>query len=263
MEWKRILQTPFVLAPLTGLILGNYSLGAIIAGLTVLIWGMGSGMNFISLTTIVLVMLTGNISSEIIFIFVISLAFLLREEKLFPFLDQKIKYTVFAFFTVSLYPLWRYFLGSIPASLLNEISIAGQVLLITGILLTVLRGKLLIESGIRISELAGFILFFLTAISGLTGSYYLIPIWITGNFLLYIIKNKKLFYNLSTTHYKVILYLSGSIAGYLLLPIGFFLSLALVTLFSFLWNREKLPVLEMVYFSVIIGILAGRLGLLV
>ncbi len=262
MEWKKVVKTPFVLAPLLGFVLGNYSLGAVIAGLTVLIWGKGQGMNFISLLTVTLVILTGNINSDIIFILLISLAFFIKEERIFPFLDRRILFSFFSLFTISLFPLWRYLLGSVPASFLNEINIAGQVLLITGILLTVLRGRILIESGIKLNELAEFFLFFIIAITGLIGSYYLIPMWIIGNFLLYFIKNKKEFYNLSPAHYRAILYLLGSIAGYLLLPIGFFLSLALVILFTYLWNIDKIPLLEMVYFSVIIGILAGRMGFL-
>ncbi|HLV09337.1 MAG TPA: hypothetical protein VKY40_03940, partial [Halanaerobiales bacterium] len=64
------------------------------------------------------------------------------------------------------------------------------------------------------------------------------------------------------TYYKLILYLLCGLAGYLLLPIRFFLSITLITIFSFIWKMEKIPLLEMIYFSVIIGIVAGRMGLL-
>lgn len=58
----------FILLPLIAALSGNPSLGLIVSGLTGLIWGTGSGSLFIGVTTTLLLIFTGNINMELIFI---------------------------------------------------------------------------------------------------------------------------------------------------------------------------------------------------
>lgn len=67
MKYREYFINPFVVGAVFGIITGNPSLGLVVAGFTALIWGLEPGMNFITLTTILLVILTGNINMELIF----------------------------------------------------------------------------------------------------------------------------------------------------------------------------------------------------
>ena len=77
MNWKKA-SNIFILLPLITAVSGNFSLGPVVAGLTGLTWGIGPGSLFISITTVLLLILTGNINMELIFLYLWSLAYLIQ-----------------------------------------------------------------------------------------------------------------------------------------------------------------------------------------
>jgi len=258
----------FILVPLVAGLFGNLSLGIIIAGLTGLIWGLERGVLLISLTTTLLVILTGNINMEIIFIFVITLVYLKKEYKILDYTDSNLSYFILFFISIMLYPLLRQVLGIVPVRMLNDFNIAGEVLIIAGLILFLLRINIVLQAGVQSKTLLKHILFFFCSVLGLIGNYLLIPIWIAGIYLIESYQHKvsstvdfdKKGYLLFNSFIIVIV----TFAAFLLLPIGFISGLVLFLVFVFLFrNIKELPLVEMVYLSMILGIVAGRMGLLV
>lgn len=281
MNWKKAALSPFILPPIIAGIMGNFSLGLIVAGLSVLIWGYRSGVLFISLTTVSLVLLTGNINMEIIFLYSLTLAFIINNEVIFSYIDTNIKYIALFVLSILFYPLWQDLLGLIPASLLNEISISGELLIITGIFLFIFRGKLKFDRGISYKGIFKYLFIFICSIIGLMGSYFLLPVWVGGQYIFNQLDGKvkkkmsgmiKInigqYWGHNINYYNLIIYIlflfvPAILAADILLPVGFFISTALIIFFTLIfWQKEKIPMVEMVYFSVLLGILAGRIGLL-
>lgn len=267
MKWNRYIGH-FVLVPFIAWLSGNLSLGLIVVGLTGLIWGFESGAMFISLTTTLLVILTGNINLEIIFLFSVTIAYLNREYIIFKPLDRGISYFLLLIISILSYPIWRELLGIIPVSLLNELNIAGEVLLVTGLFLFIVRGKVLLESSTSKERIFEYILNFICAVLGLMGNFILIPIWIGGSIFLdryrkelseLILFDRKIYLMVS-----LIILIITSIAADILLPIGFITGLLLLIVFAFVFrNLKQIPLVELIYFSMIVGIVAGRMGLLI
>src|SRR6056297_2185849 len=124
-NYKKILYNPFLAGTAVGFLSGNLSLALLTSGLTVLLWGITKAKNYIIITTILLPMITGNINFEIVFIYCISLAWLIMK----MFKDEGNKYKAFfitAIISILLFPVWKFILGSIPAQILNEFNIAGE-----------------------------------------------------------------------------------------------------------------------------------------
>ncbi len=266
MNWNKYINH-FFIVPLVAAIFGNISLGIIIAGLTGLVWGLESGALFISLTTTLLVILTGNINMEIIFLFVLTLAYLIREYKIFSYLDSNLSYFILFLVSIVLYPLWRHILGIIPVGMLNEFNIAGEVLIIAGLLLYLLRVKIIFQSGVQSKALLKHILFFFCSVLGLIGNNLLIPIWIAGIYFIERYQRKTSttidFDKKSYLLFNSLIIVIVTFAAYLLLPIGFINGLVVFLIFALiLRNIKEVPLVEMVYFSMILGIVAGRMGLL-
>lgn len=264
MYWKRLLFNPLLLTPVLGLLLGNAQLGLITAGLSVLVWGMEKGIVFINLTTLLLVSLTGNINFEIIFLYVLSLAFLIRESKYFRSFDQRIVYGVIALLAILFYPFWVFLLGIIPANNLNEINIAGEILLITGFLLTLLRARKLLGDQVSLTRRLDFLLLFMAAILAIEGIFWMVPFWLAGSLLLEHYRAALDRINVIPPLLFRILVLGLVLYGLAnLLPLNFLITVLIIAFFSFVfWQQERIPLLEMVYLSFILGILAGRIGLL-
>ncbi len=265
MYLKSGFTNPFVLGGITGLIMGNPSLGLITAGFTVLIWGFRTGMNFITLTTLILVFLTGNINLEIIFLYTLTMAVLVEEDNLFPFLDNKPSYLIVAIFSIVLYPIWKVLLGLIPAEFLNEINIAGIILVITGILLSLVRGRRLIEGKkFEIDRLVQHLLIFVTASLSLNGSWFALPFILVSIYLDEKKEDLKLFLLPSSPLIlNALLFSTTFFAAYLLLPLNLLIVVAIVFIPAyFFWKKEVIPLVELVYLAVILGLLAGRLGVL-
>jgi len=266
MNWTKYLNY-FILVPILAGLLGNFSLGIIIVGLTGLIWGLESGVLFISLTTTLLVILTGNINMEIIFLFILTLAYLNREYKILNYLDARLSYFILFIISISSYPFWKYILGIIPVRLLNELNIAGEVLVVAGLFLFLVRGKVLLQNSVQRKIFFKYILFFACPVLGLMGNFLLIPLWILGVYFI-----ERFEKNLNTTIifereryilFNTLILLLATIAVYVLLPIGFIAGLVLLLIFAFIFrNIKQVPLVEMVYFSMIVGIVAGRMGLL-
>ena len=266
MNWDKYINH-FLLVPLTAGLFGNFSLGIIIVGFTGLIWGFESGVLFVSLTTTLLVILTGNINMEIIFIYTLTLAYLNKEQRILGYLDKRVSYIVLFILSILLFPLWKQLLGIIPAGLLNELNIAGEVLVIAGLLLFIVRGKVLLQDSVERETFLEYLLFFFCAVLGLMGNLLLIPLWISGKYFIDrfqehlhipIMLDKKIYILLTS----IILFLA-SLAANILLPIGFITGLILLLTFIFVFrNIKQVPIVETVYFSMILGIVAGRIGLL-
>lgn len=266
MNWKRFIS-PFVAAPIIGAILGNFSLGIIIAGLTGLIWGYESGVLFISITTTVLVILTGNINMEIIFLYVLTLTYLIREYKILHYIDRRLAYILLFAISALSFPIWKVILGLIPAGLLNELNISGELLVVAGLILFFLRGKVMLENGVQKKDFAIYILYFICSVVALAGNVLTIPLWIAGIYLFdrnqgYLSRRMNFARNQYLLVLSILIILSV-ISAEMILPIGYVTALILLLVFSVVFrNLRQVPLVEMVYFSMIVGIVAGRIGLL-
>lgn len=267
MKWHKYFNH-FIIAPLIAAIFGNFTLGLIIAGLTGLIWGRGSGLMFISMATTILVLLTANINMEVVFLIVLTLAYMVREQYIFPYIDRKHAYTIVFIISIISYPLFRFFLGLLPAGLLNQINIAGELLLIAGLVLFIIRGKLLLENQLSVAAFLEYLLFYLCSILALMGSYIFIPLLLTGVYL--INKYQKVFqksinFNKDTFFfYNLIIILIASFAFDLLLPIGFLTGFLILSIIIFILRSIKqIPVMELVFLSMILGVVAGKMGWLI
>ena len=128
----------FRLGLLVGILINNLSLGLFTASLTVLLIGINRTGNFITLLTILVVKLTGNINFELIYILVISVAYIIKifetEKMNIGKRHIDLIYIISGGLIIILSPVLRELLGVIPAGVLNDINIAGEIILLNGII---------------------------------------------------------------------------------------------------------------------------------
>ncbi|ACL70340.1 hypothetical protein [Halothermothrix orenii] len=262
MKYREYFINPFVVGAVFGIITGNPSLGLVVAGFTALIWGLEPGMNFITLTTILLVILTGNINMELIFLYSLTLAYFIREGKVLKILDKKTAYVLLFFISTGCYFLWKFILGLIPVQLLNEINISGEILLTAGLLLSFVRGKELIGDSPR--KFLKHILVILTAVIAIKGSWFFVGAWFFGNFILSYLIYHDIKFQPPPFFLLGVLGLLTLIAIYYLLPLNPVIILTFLTgsIYFIKKYRERVPIMETVYVAFFLGILAGRMGLL-
>ncbi len=262
---KRAIISPFTWGIITGLLSNNLSLGLITAALCVLIAGYQSDVNFIIILTVFTVVLSGNINFEIIFLFYLSLAFLLKENKFFAEKNKITLYTIAGLFSLFLLPFWSLVFEVIPVQILEEINIAGIFFLLCGLVLTFKRGiKLLTQNEINHPEILILLTVFLLSILAIAGTYLILPIWIIGIWFIDFLKKQKKKILFPRTVYLILFLLIINIAVFYLLPFNYLMIFVFAFLISLLWNtRKALPVLEIVYISFFLGLIAGRIGFLV
>lgn len=261
MSYKNVLLNPFILASLVAGVFENLSSGLIIAGLTVLIWGYRRGMYFIALTTTILVLLTGNINMEIIFLYSLTLAVLINEGNLLPLFDRNVTFLIFGILSIILFPFWKIVLGLIPAQLLNQFNIAGIILIISGLLINFLRGRKIIAEGGNIYK---FIVIYMVSTISLTGSWYAILIVMASMFFIeYQDQYSLKLSNRPSFVLNLLLVVVTVFSAYFILP-GNLLAIVGVMMIPtyFFWKKEVIPLMELVYMAYILGIVAGKLGLL-
>lgn len=258
MDIKRVFLSPLVLGPVFAFLMGNISLGLITAGITILIWGQREGSNFVVLTTVGLLILTANINMEIIFLYSITLAFIIDEncrEKQFFFLLACLT-------SLGAFPVWIYILGKLPVHLLNQFNIAGGFVLISALVLTYVKGLILIKDASSEEIAAHFFLSFV-AVLEVIGVYWAIPCWVLGNY--FINKYNVSFQNMiksRTNSYLLSLFFMFFIifTAYIVLPVNSILLAILIFLSAVLLYCNTLPVFELLYMSVILGIIFAKLG---
>jgi hypothetical protein len=269
MNWKKA-SNIFILLPLITVVSGNFSLGPVVAGLTGLTWGIGPGSLFIGITTVLLLILTGNINMELIFLYLWSLAYLIQAGYVLGSGKKKTAYFLMAFLSLLMTPVWRLLLGLVPVKLLNELNIAGGLLTIAGLLIFLIRFRLLLKSKASNKEIFESLLVLLCSLTGLMGSFLTLPLWLGGTYLInlftknqwefksFLFQKDRLYFVLS-----LLVIFMTTYAASLLLPYGIFSALLLFAiLFLFFRQPGKVPAFELVYFSMILGILASRMGIL-
>ncbi|MFW5981798.1 MAG: hypothetical protein ACOCQO_01175 [Halanaerobiaceae bacterium] len=269
--FKKIFFSPFILTPIITAALGNFSLGLILAGLTTLIWGYQKGALFISICSSLILILTGNINMEIVFLLVLTLAYFVREYKLLNKFEEKTAYFILFLLLLLLTPILRVIFGLIPASLLNEINVASSLLILAGLVLFIIRGRIILYGSIKVRDFFEYIFCFLSAILALMGSIFTIPLWTIFVFALkknsgLLEKeiqieeqsNKAIFTTLS-----LFLILIAIFSAYLIIPMGI-LSFSIIIIFGayLLRNFNQVPLVELVYLSMILGVIAGKVGFL-
>jgi len=261
-----------LLAPIISALLGNLSLGLITAGLTGLLWGVGPGSLFISITTVILMIFTGNINMEIVFIFTFSLAYLIKGEYLFRTIKREYLYGFFFIFSIVLIPLWKKVLEFTPVNILNELNISGQLLLITGLIIFIIKGKFLLKTGCQFREYLEHFFVFVCSVVALQGSIFSIFLWVIAYISLRKIDHLQfgeLFGQCLSYRYNssILIFLNLFFAAYAssrLLPLGFVSGFAALFFFQLLFrNIGQLPLFELVYTAIFLGMAAGKVGLLV
>lgn len=266
------LSASFLLAPIIAALLGNLSLGLITAGFTGLLWGVGPGSLFISISTVILMIFTGNINMEIIFIFTFSLAYLIKGEYLFKSIKREYLYGFLFLFSIILIPIWKKVLEFTPVNILNELNISGQLLLVTGLIIFIIKGKFLLESECQFREYLEYLLVFICSVVALQGSVFSIFLWVIGYISLRKIDHlqyREIFGKFLSYRYNssLLIFLNLFFAAYAssrLLPLGFVSGFAALFFSQFLFrNIKQLPMFELVYMAIFLGMAAGKVGLLV
>ncbi|SEM84935.1 MULTISPECIES: hypothetical protein [unclassified Candidatus Frackibacter] len=137
----RYLLRPILIAPLGGWILGNLSTGINIGLLLELIWGSNLfnydfGLQYVNLTailTVILTLLTGNISFVVILTFTLIISYVLQE-LINSFNTERYSWLLeigiflFIFTILNFAPILKEFLGSIPAQFLDKLARAAGLL---------------------------------------------------------------------------------------------------------------------------------------
>lgn len=262
LEFARI---PFITGILAGLLTGNISQGLITAGFAVIIWGRKRGINHIIIGTVFLQALTGNINFELVLLYFLTLAYIIDRNMVLRNFAPEFALTVTTSLSLLLFPFWSFLLSRIPAGFLQEINISGQFLFITALFLAFGRGFSLQQEGASSREQVSFLLTFLLAVPGIWGSPGIIPIWILGAVCLKYLEMRRFPAEVSVPvrPFYVLLILTSLAAGYFQLPFNIiFLGLFTFLLYIVYRLRRQLPLLEVVYLSVLLGIIAGRTGLL-
>ncbi|MFW5787042.1 MAG: hypothetical protein ACOCV3_02130 [Halanaerobiales bacterium] len=208
---SHILINPLTAGVIAGYITGNIFFGIYTAFLSFLFLGISIYSSLSTILTVLLVMETANINFELIFINILVIVYIL----------QKINKTVLTIIvSVSLYlsvPCWREIFGYIPALILDEINIAGTVILLTGLLFAFKRqiNFFYHKSGFNLT----FWFFYFSSLILLTICFmYFLPEDLT------------------------------------VIGLGLIISIYLAV------RKTRLP--ELIYFSFILGLWAGRFGLL-
>src|SRR5690606_10388866 len=115
------------------------------------------------------------------------------------------------------------------------------------------------------------LLVFICSLTGLMGSFLTILLWLGTRYLINVLvkyewKFKSFLFQREILYLAmtIIIYLVTIYAANILLPYGFSTGLLLIFI-SFLFFRrvKELPALELVYFYMILGILASRAGILI
>lgn len=278
----RVLLHPILLTPLLGLFFGE---GGFITGITIgviveLIWGSNLidyefGLKYsclVSLLTVSLVLLTGNISLFFNLALVVILVFSLQESC--SFLEEKNYFIliIFAFNLVMLFsaPLIKELLGLIPAQFLNDLAISGGALLpIVGLSLFLIQA---IRPILRYDNLWYYSYAISTIITSVLLLNYihwlLIIIFPIIWYLLYYFAQSQ---KVSRIHLRVLLFLLVIINTPLIVEwsnpnlsnsMQYFLWVqAVVALFSIL-RIFKLTAIEGYFIMSLLGIVGAKLGLL-
>ncbi|NLM97985.1 MAG: hypothetical protein GX175_10345 [Halanaerobiaceae bacterium] len=262
----------FFLPPVISALLGNLSMGFITAGLTGLLWGAGSGSLFISITTVILMVFTGNINMEIFFIYTFSLAYLIKEEYLFREIKREYLYGFFFLFSILLIPLWKKLLEFTPVNILNELNISGQLLPFAGLIIFLIKGSLLIKGSCQFREYLEHLLLFICSAAALQGSISSIILCLVASIALRLTAYLKIreFFRIfpvdginSSSLVFLNLFLAVFVSGRILPP-PFAAGYPILIISQFLFrDMKELPLFELVYTAVFLGMAAGKAGLLV
>ncbi len=262
---KKILTNPFIIGLASGLLTGNLSLGLITTGFSVLIWGYHKELNFIIPGTVILVILSGNVNFELVFLYFITITYCLKQEILLDWINGNKKYYIAAIVSIALFPVWRLIFSRIPAQVLDEINMSGGILLLTGFILTARRGfKLIKKHKYKSNRLLRFLLIIIMAGLGIMADYFVVFVWIIGVYFLNRMstdqKQDPIF--ISPLLQLIILLILTGFKGFILIPVNMVIIGIFIVLLIYLYLKKELISLELVYFSFVISLVVGRLGLL-
>jgi len=270
---------PILLTPLLGLFFGQegFITGITIGVVVELIWGSNLvdyelGLKYsllVSLLTVAVVILTGNISLFFNLALIVILVFSLQESC--SWLEEK-NYFILIIFTFNLLmllstPLIKELLGLIPAQFLNDLAISG------GALIPIVGLSFLLIQAIQPSLNRDNLWYYTYAISTIVVSSLLFNLFywaiilfpILWNFLYYLCESTRI----SNKYLRVFLFLSVIIAAPLIVewniplltdqvPYFLWIEVALV-LFSIL-RLFKLTAIEGYFIMSLIGIISAKLG---
>jgi hypothetical protein len=168
-------------------------------------------------------------------------------------------------------------LGYIPAEILNEINISGEIILLSGIILSTRRIRTAFQEN-RPEQIFITLLSFLMAVLGIVGGDFVIYFWLVGLFLLalgedifckvkrYLFLSNFLEFVSKNKIFNYIIFLCLTLpANYLLLPLNWINLLmgAIILIYFQLrpgnWNKYRW---DIIYLALFLGLLASRTGLL-
>ena len=285
-----ILFNPFIIGIIIGLFSGNLSLGMITTGFTILLWGYDRTASFIIIFTVLLVMLTGNINFELIYLYFISITYFIKQSALFHSSYIKVKklicYLTIGIISLALFPVWRVLMGIIPVQIFNDINTAGNFLLIAAVFLSIDRfwKNFLQELNEKkkfgiIEIIIKFILTFGLSVLGIKGQQNYIFVWIIGIIILILLENLKypegkisatlshlslsLFSENFINTFLGLLIFTAFFILYYLITLNIFLIIILIIIsYFFIFKVNQFPYLETIYLLFFIGLLTARIGFL-
>ncbi|MFW6006692.1 MAG: hypothetical protein ACOC4G_01685 [Bacillota bacterium] len=260
-----LLNNPFIWGIIAGIVSRNLSLGLIASGFTMLLWGWDRYSKYLVLFTTILVFLTGNVNFEIIFLYFVSLYYIIKKNHNFNEVSEDIIGVIAGVISLAFFPVWKIILGNIPVQILNDINISGELLLLAGIILSTRRGIRLIKKKSNEVEIIQYLLMFIMAVTGMYGNWWAIPVWISGILLSYQmeLQDSKVIFSLSPLKILILLLVLSLTAGYFLLPLNILFLTVLIISGSIIYiNKKRISLIEMVYLCFLLGLIAGRLNLI-
>mgnify|MGYP006287206263 CR=1 FL=1 len=258
MLYLNLFKNPVITALIAGYLSGNIYTGITTAGFVLLYQGINLRGAASSFFITLIINLTSNINFEIIFIFVISLFCFLN------FKNEKRTLFINSIIIIISIPIWKLLLGFIPAEILNDFNVAGEVLLLGGIVYLVLEGEKAVFRGVSKKTYLIFIRFLLaiTCIFGFELFLIFGPVLIL---LYYYLDNHFAFVSLNNTKekiYSMVFFLTGILAFSLLLPLNFVLFFIGILLYLLLFYIEEISYLKFAYLCLLIGLNFSQFSIL-
>ena len=259
MLYFNLIKNPVITALIAGYLSGNIYTGITTAGFVLLYQGVNVRGAASSFFITLLVNLTSNINFEIIFIFVISVFYFLN------FKNEKRTLLINSIIIIISIPIWKLLLGFIPAEILNDFNIAGEVLLLGAIVYLVLEGEKAVFRKVNQKIYLIFTRFLLsiTCIFGFELFIIFGPILIL---LYFYLNNNSVFLSLTNTKekiYSIGFFLIGILAFSLLLPLNLLLFISGIILYLFLFYIQEISYLNLAYLSLLIGLNFSQFAILV
>ena len=258
MNFSYFLRNPVIIALIAGFLSGNYYTALTVAAFVLLYEGITTKGATIAFFTTLLVNMTNNINFEIIFIFVLTVFYLVAK------MIKKRDIIISSLIVLFSIPIWNIFFVYIPAQILNDFNVAGELLLLTAIIYKVYKGQraVLDKSAKALYLIYLRILLAVVALLSVEFFLYFAPIFIIAD---YYFSNHFKSDGLTEAEQKIYFYLFFILAFIsinLLLPFELIIYIMAIFIYLFLIYIKDIAYIDLLYLSLILGLNFSQLTFL-